>query len=372
MKHCLRKPKHLRFKIYSTIIIVWICLSCATLNAHASLGGYEIQDLYRSITENVQESNALLSKAFEFTQISPYDVVNSIYGTADGGVVNCIRSATKTMALIIVTLLLMVEFVRKSINFEWASKWENILIFLLKIIIAKQLVQNADTIVGYIYAAFQSINDAATQHGTDFIPCGNVVHYNITVAYTGDTLFEWFASKIWHVDIPYDYAISQDAVTMFYPDADFPAAGTYAVSDYPFASPVDTPTFCPIVEEFILQPYFIILKAIAILIFVITIGRIFELAVYTIFAPLPLSTLASDTSHEVAKNFIKNYIATVIQIAVIVVMFLVYIALCTYFKNNDVTDGFLSIKLIHYVTLISLGLGVMKSGAWAKKICGIG
>ena len=125
--------------------------------------------------------------------------------------------------------------------------------------------------------------------------------------------------------------------------------------------------FMPTLEIVLLQPYFLVMKAIAYIVFVIAIGRVFELSIYTILAPLPLVTFASDTTHDVAKNFIKNYIATVLQISVIAVMFVVYVSINKYFGNHD-----FSIKMIQLVELSALGLGVVKSGAWSKKVCGIG
>ena len=113
------------------------------------------------------------------------------------------------------------------------------------------------------------------------------------------------------------------------------------------------------------------MKAIAYIIFVVVIGRVFELTVYTIFAPLPLATFASETTHDVAKNFLKNYIATVIQVAVIAIMFILYSAMNTYIVSWMVANSFTSTKLINFVILCVLGLGVVKSGTWAKKICGI-
>lgn len=361
-----RKLK-IKIRLTAVILCVFICLSFAT-PAFASLGGYEIQDLYLSITNHIRETNELLKKAFDFSQTSPYDVINSISGTGQGNIAVNIRNASKSMALVVATLLLMVDFFRKSVTFEWSSKWENILIFLVKIIVIKQVVQNADVIIGYIYAGFQSINNVATGFSNEFLPCGNYLNYSFSVPYRGDTLFEWCASHVWHVDIPYAYDISTDAVKIFYPNATFPTVGSYAIDDYPFSSPLDIPSFVPLIESIMLQPYFLAMNAIAIMIFVIAIGRVFELSVYTIFAPLPLATFASDTTHDVAKSFLKNYIAVVLQIAVIVVMFIVYSALNKYFVSN----GFLATKFIHLVELIALGLGVIKSGAWSKKICGIG
>lgn len=367
----LNKP-NIRFWIYFTIIVTMILLSNG-MPVFASLGDYEIQDLYIAITENVQEANILLQKAFQFAQISPYDVINSITETAQGKVMIDIRIASKGVALVVAALLLMVEFFRKSINFEWSSKWENILIFLVKLIVIKQVVQNADTIVAYIYAGFQSINDAATG-GTatvSFLPCGDIKRYVMSVPYRGDKVYEWVYSLVWHENLADTYYISADAVKMFYPEAIFPDEGTYSAGVFPFTSPTDKSNFVPLIEYLLFQPYFFALKCIAIVIFVITIGRVFELAIYTIFAPLPLVTFASDTTHDVAKNFIKNYIATVLQIAVIVIMFMVYVALNNYISTES-TIGFGNVKLLQYVTLGTLGLGVIKSGTWARKVCGIG
>lgn len=160
------KPMTLRTKIYMFIIIAGLLNIFSPLIAHADMFGFEIQDVYADITENVHETNDILGKAFTFSQTSPYDVVNGISGTAQGNIAENIRTASKTMALIVATMLLMIEFFRKTVNFEWSSKWENILIFLVKVIVIKQVVQNADVIVGYIYAGFQSINKAATKVDT--------------------------------------------------------------------------------------------------------------------------------------------------------------------------------------------------------------
>lgn len=99
-------------------------------------------------------------------------------------------------------------------------------------------------------------------------------------------MFEWAASHFIKSDAYDYYKISQDAVRRFYPNATFPAQGTYNIDDYPFLVPTDSSTFTPLVELVLTQPYFLVLKCCAILIFAITIGRVFELSLYTIFAPL--------------------------------------------------------------------------------------
>lgn len=367
------KIEKIRKRIYFFVILFGImCIFSNPVTAYADIFGFQVRDIYVHITDNVKETNDILKKAFEFSQTSPYDVVNSISGTTQGNIAVAVRNASKTMSLIVATLLLMVDFFKKSINFEWSSKWENLLIFLIKIIVIKQVVQNADVIIGYIYAGFQSINNAATGASVDFLPYGSPTEYYVSIKQSFVEQAKkgwwdyWYDKGAGDVYNHYYYKISPEAVKMFYPTAVFPTNTDLGTNAFP--EPTTAMMFMPTLEIILLQPYFLVMKAIAYIVFVIAIGRVFELSVYTILAPLPIATFASDTTHDVAKSFLKNYIATVLQIAVIIVMFTVYVAINNYFTDN----GFITLKMMHLVELIALGVGVIKSGAWSKKICGIG
>ena len=372
----LNKLKKIRKTAYLVIILIgWICIFFPYV-ANADILGNEIQDVYAEITENVMETNRILRNAFSFCSTSPFAVINSL-DKPQANVLTSIIAASKTTALVVAVLLLMVDFFRKSVAFEWSSRWENVLLFLLKIIVIKQVIQNADTIIASIYAGFNYINDKAIGsigRGTatwEFLPLDNLNIYTWT---DEDGLFTQAVKKGWWdfwYDIgadeqhqTYSYQIAEGAVKMFYPNASFPT-GTN-LNEEPFANPTTAVNFSPTMEKILLQPYFWVMKAISYLIFVIAAGRVFELGILTIFAPLPLATFASETSSDVARNYIKNYIATVIQIAVIIAMFMIYVSL-----SAILTKQFDTI-LISFIALITLGLGVMKSGAWSKKICGMG
>ena len=341
--------------------------------AHASLGGYELPDLYQDITDETNDTNTLINKAFEFAMTSPYDVMDSIKGNIRA-MTTQIHAASKTVALVVATMLLMIEFFRKSANFEWASRWENILIFLVKIIVIKQIVQNCDVIITHIYAAFEYIIKYPQVNSVKFLPQADMVQYKITMPDKGDSIFQWAANKVKGSTVTYEYNISKDAVHMFYPDANFLTGGDYDLD--PFMQytlpPVKRP-FIPIIEKFLKMPYFLAFKAMAIMIFVITIGRTFELCIYTLLAPLPMATFASETTHDIAKNFLKKYIAVVIQVAVILVMFAVYSGVTNYMglSATTATTSWAAVHFMHFVAFMSLGLGVLKSGAWAKSICGV-
>ncbi len=374
-------------RIAYTVIIVFGLLNIfCPFVAHADLFGYYIPDVYDEITQSVEDTNNILNVAFQFAKTSPYDVVNTLSATTSSGALAvAIINASKTTALVVATLLLMVDFVRKSVNFEWSSKWENVLLFLIKILIIKQVIQNADTIVSYVYALFDYINQAAipaTATAPAFLPVGDSHEYKTPID------LNWFRelSKPWFQVLTdwggkitgtntYTYHISIEAVRMFYPDASFPDYDNFSsFEDFTgaFGYPTGKANYFPTLELIKLQPLLIIMKAIAYIIFVIVLGRVFELTVYTIFAPLPLATFASETTHDVAKNFLKNYIATVLQITVIAIMFIVYAAMNIYIVQwLKVNTSFTAIKLINFIMLCVLGLGVIKSGTWSKKICGI-
>lgn len=368
----LKRKCGIRFWMYFIAIMIGIYLYCG-MPARASLGYYEIQDLYMDLTEEVEDTNKLLTQAFEFTKQSPYTIFNSA-PAASQDAIKKIQTASKTAALAVATLLLMVEFLRKSINFEWSSKWENILIFLIKILVVKQIVQNTDVIMAYIYGGFDTINKVATGGTIDFLPCKDIRIWHVDVPYRGDTVVEWVYQKITGSTTVSDYRISVDAVRIFYPikkeaiDQYFVEnAGSFEASEYPKLPPTDKASFTPILDKFFLMPYFTFFKIIAIAIYVITIGRCFELCIYTLLAPLPLATFASDVSHDVGRNFLKNYIAVVLQVTVIVVMFIVYSAVTSVLISEDAGKTL----FIHIVTIVSLGTGVIKSGTWSKRICGI-
>lgn len=364
-----------RLKWFCIIGLFMLFMIDVPFTAHASLGGYELPDLYQDITDETNDTNALISKALEFATTSPYSVMDKI--PRDGNVRAMalqIHKASMSVALVVATMLLMVDFFRKSANFEWASRWENILIFLVKVIVIKQVVQNCDVIISHVYVAFNYIVDYPQVDTVKFLPQADMVQYQITMPDKGDSIFQWAANKVKGSTVTYEYNISKDAVHMFYPDANFLTGGPYDLD--PFMQytlpPVKRP-FIPIIEKFLKMPYFLAFKAMAIMIFVITIGRTFELCIYTLLAPLPMATFASETTHDVAKNFLKKYIAVVIQVAVILVMFAVYTGVTNYMglSSTTATTSWNAVHFMHFVAFMSLGLGVLKSGAWAKSICGV-
>lgn len=363
----IREKLTLRKRIYIFFIVAGIMYIFMPYVVHADLFGYDLQDVYQDISTEVHETNEILEKTYQVSKISPFTIFESL----PYGVGTKINTATKTVGLAVATLLLMVDFFKKTVNFEWSSRWENVLLFLIKIIAVKQIIQNADVISAHVYALFNYINTQVVGTKPEFLPEGTAVEVKVVNA---KELLGMISTPFWSIkkalgfvpDDPISYLIYPDAVKMFYPNVDIsPVQITFGEYNT-LAKPKDV--YQATVEKIFLTPYFLFMKAIAYFIFVIVIGRTFELCVYTIFAPLPLCTFASDTTQDVAKNFLKNYIAVVLQMAVIAAMFSAYSVMMTYLTGAD--GLFKNIKMVQILILAALALGVGKSGEWSRRICG--
>ena len=100
-------------------------------------------------------------------------------------------------------------------------------------------------------------------------------------------------------------------------------------------------------------------------------GRFFKLYMYTAIAPIPLSSFAGEPTQNVGKSFLKSYAAVTLQSIVLAIMFIAYVAVNNALiagrigSYNLTLDGILGL-----ITTLTLGIGVMSSGAWAKRIVG--
>lgn len=360
-----KKSKFEKIK-FSFSVCLFLFFFLVPMNAGASLGGYECYDLYQDITNEAVETNKLMNLALDFAQTSPFEIIEKV--TANQTTVTNLKTASNALAITIATLLLCIDFFKKSVNFEWSRSWENILLFLVKVIVIKVMVQNSDNIIESVYQAFQYLNDKVSVSGDfEFIPVGEIKKYMIKHPSNEGDLLSWVA--YWFgggVEIEYTYSV--EAVNFLHPEWKLPTEVNYTVEEFT-AALVDNKSqkIIPLVTLILDQIYFLVMKAVACLVFVQVIGRAFELTVYTLLAPLPLATFASEVNCDIAKNFLKKYIACILQVTVIIVMFLAYQGLKVVIEDNpDLSDS----TLIGIVTFITLGLGVMKSGQWARNICG--
>ena len=129
--------------------------------------------------------------------------------------------------------------------------------------------------------------------------------------------------------------------------------------------------FQPLILNMQISIQGLIMKIIMIIANVIVIARLFELTVYTLIAPVPLSTFACDGLSDVGKGFLKSYAAVSLQAIVLAIMFVAYSAVNNALIAGHIGSYNLTLNgIMGLVSTLTLGIGVMSSGAWAKKICG--
>ena len=237
--------------------------------------------------------------------------------------------AIKGTSLILCLMFFLMDFFTKTLHLQWIT-WENVLMLFIKMTVAKVLVDNSELITSTIYQGFNSFVQTIS---------GTITQYSFI---SGDdmTIAQYFVSH------------SQASQIVNNVDAGWL-------------------NFQPLLLNMQITIQGLIMKIIMILAFVIVIARLFELTVYTLIAPVPLSTFACDGLADVGKGFLKSFAAVTIQSVVLAIMFIAYSAVnSSLIANNAGSQAIQLNGILGLITTLTLGIGVMSSGAWAKRICG--
>ncbi|MBR1433233.1 hypothetical protein [Ruminococcus sp.] len=304
-----------RLFIFAFIIAVVIYLFTVPVSA-ALMPSDQLQT---SVEGEIDAINSAYGQCRALLRISPF---SSGYSAVEGAV-----SIVQGTALVLVSLFFVIEFFVKTLQFEWV-KWENVLLLMAKLFVGKALIDNTPAIMQTVYDAFMDLQNAVTLNNSNQILTGGM---------------GMFIS-----DLQWQTAVADDPNVF----------GTYSL-----------------IRNIQLSPVFLILKLCMLACQVVIIGRIFELMIYTVIAPLPMSTFISSAANDVGKTFVKSYAAVCLQAFILVVMFTVYgdvmvtvrDAVMSYAGSmGTAADGSMEALLLTG----ALGMGVLKSGSWAKKICG--
>lgn len=298
-------------RLFIAAFIIAVVIYLFTVPASAAF--MSAQQLTDSIQGEIDAINDSFRQCRRLLNVSPFD---SGYTTLNAAV-----SVVQGTALVLVSLFFVIEFFVKTLQFEWV-KWENVLLLMAKLFVGKALIDNTPAIMQIVYNAFSDLQKT------------------LTVDVNGGDLLKGGVEMF--VDSYKMATVTADESNFF---------GTYAL-----------------ILNIQLFPIFLLLKLCVLLCQVVIIGRLFELMVYTVIAPLPMSTFISSAANDVGKTFVKGYAAVCLQAFILVVLFIVYEPVKTAVQNavGTFTDGAMQALLITGV----LGMGVLKSGSWAKKICG--
>lgn len=237
-----------------------------------------------------------------------------------------IIDAIKATAITLCSLFFLLDFFSKTLHLQWVT-WENVLMLFIKMFVAKICVDNSLWITDCIYNGLSSMTNAIPSF-TTLIPQGG----------------DWSAA--------YGYFLSGD--------------------DY--ANVVNNTTagfldFKPLLVNIQVQIQGFIMQGIVIVATIIVVARFFELTVYSIVAPIPLATFACEGLTDIGKGFLKSYAAVCVQAVVLIIMFFAYTTMDTAF--NQLASNIAEIRpWMGMIKVFTLGIAVMQSGSWAKKICG--
>lgn len=251
-----------------------------------------------------------------------------------------IIDAVKASAITLCVLFFLIDFFNKSLNLQWVT-WENVIMFAIKVFVAKIFIDKSPEICEMIYSGFSSmVSSAISAAGNMSSTPGNTFYF----IQPGDYEALWLTEK--------------EAKRLTDPLYQLPKL-------------LD---FSPLLISIKSSLMGLIIDFLLIICEVIVIGRIFELVVYSIIAPLPLATFASDGLQEVGKGFLKSFVAVSLQAMVLAVMFISYIFITKAFNNlNYINDDGAIVKFFGsfdgLVRILALTMGVMQSGSWAKRIC---
>lgn len=258
---------------------------------------------------------------------------------------NTIISTIQSTALTLCVLFFLISFFQKSLHLQWVT-WENVMMFFMKLVLAKIILGNAGGILAIIQNGFNSILTSAS------------------VSLTGTTLFPPI--------IP-EYLTTGGTVTTHgsnykYVQYFFSPSHSDFENIVEGSSSINVKATFDNVQVFLIG---LIMKIIFISAAIIVVARMFELLVYTVIAPLPLATLSCDGLQDIGKGFLKSFTAICLQATVIVVMFVVFSAMISSdFLNMDSIDANYRDQLKMLLMTFVFGAGIMQSGNWSKKICG--
>lgn len=269
-----------------------------------------------------------------FSRINPFDL-SAAAGTGNHltELMANVSEIVVGVALPLCTLFFLLEFFKKSTDLQWI-KWENIFLFMIKVIFAKIVLENSMEIMEWIYTVFNNlairVNTVLGVGGSGFLE----------VRSKADDPMRWDACR---------FFLTEEEINFYRDDGGF-----WGLS-----------RLLKIIE---LMPSIWIAQGVMMITGVIVFARVFEVMVYTMVAPIPLSSFSNEEHRQIGISFIKGYAAVCLQALMIVVMFAAFAALGN--ELDKLQDSYASGSWGILLRVILLGMGVFKSGSWSKKLCG--
>lgn len=257
-----------------------------------------------------------------------YEHVRSVpksFGGLWGTLETIYKTAVLPFSYTLLTLFFLLSFLKKSVMFEFMN-WEVVISCLLRLLIVKIVMENSLLVIEGIYEVT------------------NLLMANMS----GFAIPDAAKRKLLEAKT---YA-ALDSTELAYKSAEFGSKLGYIIS------------------MFLAWIVFMVVK---IFIYVIVYGRLFKLCIYTLVAPIPLSTLISQEHQDVGIGFTKQFLAVCFQGVIIMVCCIIFLGV-----QNEVLFDKSGINIFHWlddagfalIMSVLLLYTVGKSGEWANRILG--
>lgn len=332
---------------------------------HVSAGSW-------GVVGNVIEKTANSINSF-FYSLFGFLTNNEIYNIVMNKIPDGVKSAIAAGALSIMGLIFIINFLGKTLNLQWVT-WENVLMLLLQLTIAKICIQNSEWIMSAVQKGFTSMiqeipTTVTKEDGTEepnpdltFIDFSPGVTYHLEEDGNGGNPDGIDIDCYVQIPNAYLYFLEEYDAARAYrsyhcDDAEFSA--------FPHEVKVKAIDFSPIVALIGVFVNGLIIKAILAIVLIMLIARFMWLAVYTTAAPLSLATFAADETKDIGKSFIKSYVGVCLHAMVLLIILVSYSAVAASITSVPGIGGFIGL-----VKTFALGGMVMKSESVANKLCG--
>lgn len=346
--------------------------------------------IYQTIKNIVQSVNEMFRWILEL--LTNNEIFISFNKSVNG---NTIIGTIKGVALTLCVLFFLIDFFQKSLHLQWVT-WENILMFFMKLLLAKVILNNTEVIMTTIQNGFAAMIPQETI--SDGLLPESVVNGNESLEEirkkAEDAVYQDIDNGLYDDElqaIKDRYEFDDNLAYLRALEAFFEAkvqekiSGSVNGADMiGFFVPKGSDEynkicslkkrsnwfdFAPMLCNLKVMIQGLIIQVVIIIACIIILARFFELVVFTALAPIPLATLSCDGLQDVGKGFLKSFAAVCIQAIVIVVMFIVF---KTFINPNtnpiSLPPAVQSWGAMLYAFIF--GAGIMQSGSWSKKLCG--
>lgn len=310
---------------------------------YASAGSWD--DVGKAIENSANSINDLFKQIFGFLTNS------DIYTSVINEVPDEVKSAIAATAISILGLIFIVNFLGKTLNLQWVT-WENVLMLLLQLLIAKICVQNSEWIMDKVQAGFSSMIQEVSSD-VDFIDMAS----KTSVTWETNIKNGAIGADTLTVDVPNGY--------FYFLDKEDAASAYHSYVDPDHKVKAGALDFSPAIAYIGVFVNSLIMKVILVIALIMMISRYMWLAVYTVAAPLSLATFAADETKDIGKSFIKSYVGVCLHAMVLLIICVSFGAVSSVLAEIPAVGSFIGL-----IKTFAFGGMVMKSESVANKLCG--